>query len=189
MVGCGLVVSREIPWVTQCGEITIKGKKAGWVVKQIKAPKFSRTIFTGLGSEPYPCQKIFIHYHCLDCFQNYGILTNQQWWGPTFWSRQLSLKCTSWRRYISQCIKNDVTLFYYHLLKDISYVQVPAFSQDFFFFCHFYSTYCKGQIKPKAAWTNKQICFICCKKQKSKQTQICSFIFWENLHRANLLLV
>ena len=54
----------------------------------------------------------------------------------------------------------------------------------------------KGQIKPKAVWalccfsqkSNKIICFICREKEKGNKTN--SFIrFWENLWRANLLLV
>ena len=37
---------------------------------------------------------------------------------------------------------------------------------------------------------NKRICFVCYEKQKSQQNKfICLFVFWENLRRANLLLV
>ena len=52
----------------------------------------------------------------------------------------------------------------------------------------------KGQIKPKADWravdspkkqTNKFVFFAV----KSKKAKIRSFVFWENLRRANLLTV
>ena len=55
----------------------------------------------------------------------------------------------------------------------------------------------KGQMKPKVVWarhrffqkTNKQICFVCCDKQKSKQNKSVHSFFWDNLRRVNLLSV
>ena len=66
-------------------------------------------------------------------------------------------------------------------------------------FTHFVpQIFTKGQIKPKAGLARrrfsqkviKQIWFVCCEKQKKKQTkQIHLFDFRENLWRASLLLV
>ena len=52
----------------------------------------------------------------------------------------------------------------------------------------------KGQIKPKADWCavdspkKEQTSFFAVKSKKAKK-QIGSFVFWENLRRANLLMV
>ena len=56
----------------------------------------------------------------------------------------------------------------------------------------------KGQIKLKADWLavdspkkrrNKFVFVFAVKSKKAKNKQICSFNFWENLRRANLLTV